>query len=90
MLTVGGAEAVLVVVGLVVRRAGVETAVVALLQLDRVGAGQLGLAEQLARLLEAALVVVTDLRDHIARACGRRSRACRSDLAMCPWPLGCS
>ena len=50
VLAVGGAEAVLVVVRLVVGRPGVEPAVVALLQLDRVRAGELGLAEQLARL----------------------------------------
>ena len=66
VLAVGGAEAVLVVVRLVVRGARVEAAVVALLQLHRVRAGQLGLAEQLARLVEAALVVVADLRDDVA------------------------
>src|SRR5204863_1286924 len=67
VLAVGGAEAVLVVVGLVVGGAGIEAAVVALLQLDRMRAGQLGLAEHLARLLDAALVIVSNLGDHIAR-----------------------
>ena len=66
MLAVGRAEAVLVVVRLVVRRARVEAAVVALLQLDRMRARELRLAEQLARLLEAALVVVADLGDDVA------------------------
>jgi len=67
MLTVGGAKAVLVIVGFLVRRAGKQPTVVALLQLDRVGSSQLGLTEQFPCLLDAALMVVTDFRDHIAR-----------------------
>ncbi|MNC84955.1 hypothetical protein D3C83_05250 [compost metagenome] len=67
MLAVGGAEAVLVVVRLLVGRARVEPAIVTLLQLDGVRAGPLRGPEQLARLVEAALVVVADLRDDVAR-----------------------
>src|SRR5687768_5071666 len=67
MLPVGGAKTVFVVVRLVVGDAGVEPAVVALLQLDRMRTRELGLAEQLARLVETALVIVPDLRDHVAR-----------------------
>ena len=59
-------EAVLVVVRAVVQLAGVEAAVVALLELDGVHAGVLRGPDQLARALEAALVVVADLGDHEA------------------------
>src|SRR6185295_3866064 len=65
--TVGRAEAVLVVVRLLVGGARVESAVVALLQLHRMRTGQLGLAEQLAGFVETALVVVTDLGDDVTR-----------------------
>src|SRR5262245_14150799 len=66
VLAIGRTEAVLVVVGFVVRGTGVKTLVVALLQLDRVRAGQFRFAEQFAGLIEAALVVVSDFRDDIA------------------------
>src|SRR5262249_40441749 len=68
VLSVGGAEAVLVVVRSVVGGAGEERPVVALLQLDGVDAAVTGGAEELLRLLHAALVVVADLRDHEAGA----------------------
>ena len=61
------AEAVLVVVGAVVERAGVQAPVVALLELDRVHARLLREHEQLLRLLDRALVVVADLGDDEAR-----------------------
>ena len=66
VLAVGGAVAVLVLVRLRVGLAGVETAVVALLQLDRVRARLLRRLEQLLRLLDRALVVMAHLGDHIA------------------------
>ncbi len=65
MLAVGGAEAVLVVVRLVEHLAGVERAVVALLQLPRVDATFGRRVEQLLGRLHAALMVVADLRNHI-------------------------
>ena len=67
MLAICGAEAVFVVVGLVVRRAGVKAAVVTLLELDCMSARQFGLAEQLARFVETTLMVVADFRDDVAR-----------------------
>ena len=66
MLAVGGAEAVLVVVRLVEHLAGVQGAVVALLQLDGVDAALGRRLEQLLGRLHAALVVVADFRDHVA------------------------
>jgi hypothetical protein len=66
VLAVGRAEAVLVVVRPVVRRGCIKPPVVALLQLDCVRAGELRLAEQLSRLVEAALMVVSDFRNDIA------------------------
>ena len=68
VLAVGRPEAVLVVVGRVVQRAGVERPVVALLDLHRVDAAVGGRAHELVRLLERPLVVVTDLGDHVGRA----------------------
>src|SRR5205823_5858438 len=47
--------------------ARVERAVRALLQLDRIRAPLVRGLDELLRLLELALVVVTDLRDHVAR-----------------------
>ena len=60
------AEAVLVVVGAVVERAREQAPVVALLELYRVDARLLREDEQLLCLLDRALVVVADLRDHEA------------------------
>ena len=61
------AEAVLVVVGAVVERTGVQPPVVPLLELDGVHARLLREHEQLLRLLDRALVVVADLGDDEAR-----------------------
>ena len=66
VLAVRRAEAVLVVVRAVVELAREETAVVALLELDRVDARLLREHEQLLGLLDAPLVVVADLGDHEA------------------------
>src|SRR5690606_32780964 len=66
VFAVCGAEAVLVVVRLLVGGARIEAAVVALLQLYRVRPRQLGLAKELTRLVQAALVVVADFRDDVA------------------------
>ena len=63
MRPVGRAEAVLVVVGALEELPREEAAIVALLQLHRVDARLLREREQLLSLLQAALVVVTDLRD---------------------------
>jgi hypothetical protein len=57
-------EAVLVVVRLLVHSTRKQRAVVALLELDRVGTGLFGLAEQLARFVQVALVVMADFGDH--------------------------
>ena len=84
VLAIGGTETILVVVRLVERRSRIQPAVIAFLQFDRMGAGQFGLAKQLTRLSEAALVIVPDLRDHIARRV-------IADLvpadAECPWQI---
>ena len=75
MRAVGGRVGVLAVVRAVVHLLGEQGAVVALLQLDRVGAGRLGGLEQLLALFDAALVVVADLRDDIAVAVVRDFKA---------------
>src|SRR5438309_6559686 len=67
VLAVRRAERELVVVRLFVVGARVERAVRALLQLDRIRAPLVRGLDELLRLLELALVVVTDLRDHVAR-----------------------
>src|SRR5262249_57957432 len=64
---VGRAEAVLVVVRRVVERLREEHAVLTLLELDGVDAALFCGVDQLARLLDRALVVVADLGDHVAR-----------------------
>ena len=66
MLAVRAAEAVLVVVRLVVHRPRVQRPVVALLELHRVDAALLGHAQELDRLHQRSLVVVADLRDDVA------------------------
>ena len=66
VLAVRRTEAALVVVGAVVELAREETAVVALLELDRVDARLLREHEELLGLLDAPLVVVADLGDHEA------------------------
>jgi hypothetical protein len=66
VLAVRRAEAVLVLVGTVVQRAGEEAPVVALLELHRVHARVLGEDEELLCLLHRPLVVVADLGDHEA------------------------
>src|SRR5262249_38596166 len=64
---VGRAEAVLVVVRRVVERLRAEHTVLTLLELDGVDAALFCGVDQLARLLDRALVVVADLGDHVAR-----------------------
>ena len=66
MRAVGRAEAVLVVVRLVVQGVREERAVVALLQLDRVDPAFLGGEDQLLGFGKAALVVVPDLGNDVA------------------------
>jgi hypothetical protein len=68
VLAVGVAEGVLAVVDLVVGGPGEQRPVVALLQLDRVGARLGGSGEHPLALGEVALVVVADLRDDVAVA----------------------
>ena len=65
MLAVRRAERVLVVVGRLVLLARVETAVVPLLELDRVDAALLRGVDQRLRLLDVALMVVADLGDDV-------------------------
>src|SRR4029077_3196744 len=65
MLTIGGAEGVLVVVRRVVERARVQAPVVALLELDRIDAALTRCADQRLGLLDVALMVVADLRDDV-------------------------
>ena len=68
MLTIGRAEAVLVVVRLVVHLARIQRSVVALLQLPRGDAAFGRGLEQLLRRLQAALMVVADFRDDVGIA----------------------
>ena len=92
VLAVGGAEAVLVVVRLLVRRARVEAAVVALLQLDGRDACLVRGAEHLPARLEIALMVVADLGDHItvgvvADSVGANLQCACQRLTPMPGPL---
>jgi len=87
MKPVGGAEAVLVVVGRLVHLPRVQTPVVALLQLDRVRAALPGGADQFHRLLQRPLVVVPDLGDDIAVAVVRDAGAVDDEFPHGP-PLG--
>src|SRR5262245_15396874 len=81
MLSIRRSEAVFVVVRFVVRRTRVQTLIVALLQLDGIGTGELGLAKQLASLVDAALVVVPDLGNHITAGVIADILAADSDAA---------
>jgi hypothetical protein len=56
------------IVGLIEHRPRVECSIVALLELDGVGAALLGGAEHFLRRLELSLMVVTDLGDYEAIA----------------------
>lgn len=67
VFAVGGAVTVLVVVGLVVHGLGEQRLVVALLELDRVDAHAGGHLDHVQSRLQLALVIVTDLGDHITR-----------------------
>src|SRR5262249_40084641 len=71
MLAVRRAEAVLVVVWRLVERTREETAVVALLELDRIDAALTCRVDERLRLLEVALVVVPDLGDDVRGAVPR-------------------
>src|SRR5712692_6860729 len=64
--SVGRAIAVFVVVRAIEEFAGVERAVVPLLELDRIRSAARGLGEELLRLLQRPLMVVADLGDHVA------------------------
>jgi hypothetical protein len=66
MLTVGGTEAVLIVVRFLVHLPGVQGAVISLLELDRMSAAIKCKAEQLLTLGQASLVVVSNLGNDIA------------------------
>src|SRR4051794_31389779 len=68
MGAIGPRIAVTVDVGAVIHRLGEQRAVVPLLKLDGVSAAFLGDVEELLALLDAALMVVPDFRDHIAIA----------------------
>jgi hypothetical protein len=68
VLAVGDAEAVLVVVRLVVHLAGVQRTIVALLELYGVRAALSRDPEQLLALLDVALVIVTHFGDDVAVA----------------------
>ena len=81
VLTVRGAEAVLVVVRRLVLAAGEERAVVPLLELDRVDAAIARGDEQLLRGLDRALVVVADLGDDVAVAVVRDAGAVDDEFA---------
>ena len=92
---------VLVVVRRVVQRTRVQAAVVALLELDRVGPALLRRMDERLRLLDVALVVVADLRDDVRGTVPRDGPAVDDQLAhgamvlaaaeqpgRCAWPTG--
>jgi hypothetical protein len=66
MLAICGPKSVLAVVVPVERRAGEQLAIVPLLKLHGRGACLFGRVEQPHALLDVALVIVPDLRDHVA------------------------